>query len=183
MNYTILAATRSHLPYLPSIESAAEILFPIEDLPASLRSINTSLDDFENAQQNDLLWVAVDKSNIPIAFLLADIIDRCLHIAEFDVHPDYGNRGIGTELLKYVLLIANQRAFPAVILTTFEHLPWNAPFYSHHGFEILSDNLIGTEFAEIRKQEEISGLKRRVAMILRLKPNPSPIAILNEKMD
>jgi GNAT superfamily N-acetyltransferase len=186
MNYTILAATRSHLPYLPSIEKAAEILFPIEDLPASLRSINTSLDDLKNAQQHDLLWVAVDESNIPIAFLLADIIDDCLHIAEFDVHPDYGNRGIGTELLKYVLLVANQRSFPAVILTTFEHLPWNAPFYSHHSFEILSDNLIGTEFTEIRKQEEISGLKRRVAMILRLKPNPTlqlPIAIINEKLD
>jgi GNAT superfamily N-acetyltransferase len=173
MNYTILSATSIHLPYLPSIENAAEILFPIEDLPESLRSINTSLDDFKNAQDNNLLWVAIDESNIPIAFLLADIIDRCLHIAEFDVHPNYGNRGIGTELLKYVLLVAKQRSFPAVILTTFEHLPWNAPFYSHHGFEILSDRLIGTEFAEILHQEKISGLKRRVPMILRLKSDPN----------
>jgi hypothetical protein len=43
MNYTILAATRLHLPHLQIIEKAAEILFPIEDLPESLRSINTSL--------------------------------------------------------------------------------------------------------------------------------------------
>jgi GNAT superfamily N-acetyltransferase len=173
MNHTILAATLTHLPHLTSIENAAETMFPLEDLPKSLRSINTSLDDFKNAQHNNLLWVAVDKSNTPIAFLLADIIDSCLHIAEFDVHPDYGNRGIGTQLLKYVLLVAQQRSFPAVILTTFEHLPWNAPFYSHHGFEILSDNLISTEFIEILKREEKSGLKRRVPMILRLQSNPN----------
>lgn len=173
MNHTILPATLSHLSYLQSIENAAATLFPIEDLPASLRSINTSLDDLKNAQGNNLLWVAVDESDTPVAFLLADIIDRCLHIAEFDVHPDYGNRGIGTQLLKYVLLIAEQRSFPAVILTTFEHLPWNAPFYSHHGFKILSDNLISPEFAEILKREEKSGLKRRVAMILRLQSKPN----------
>jgi GNAT superfamily N-acetyltransferase len=173
MNHTILPATLAHLPHLPRIENAAATLFPLEDLPKSFRSSNRSLDDFQNAQQNNLLWVTVDEYNTPIAFLLADIVDRCLHIAEFDVHPDYGNRGIGTQLLKYVLFVAEQRSFPTVILTTFEHLPWNAPFYSHHGFEILSDrNLIDTELAEILKQEKLSGLKRRVAMGLKLQPHP-----------
>jgi GNAT superfamily N-acetyltransferase len=174
MNHTILAATLSHLPHLSMIENAAATMFQIEDLPESLRSSNTSLDDFKNAQHHHLLWVAVDKLDTPIAFLVADIVDSCLHIAEFDVHPDYGNRGIGTQLLKYVLLIAEQRSFPAVILTTFEHLPWNAPFYSHHGFTILSDNLIGTEFTKILNREKSLGLKRRVAMILKLQPHPTP---------
>ena len=174
MNHTILAATLPYLPHLVRIEKAAATMFPLEDLPEPLRSNHTSLADFKHAQDDNLLWVAIDDSNTPIAFLLADIIDGCLHIAEFDVHPDYGNRGIGTQLLKYVLLVAAQRSFPAVILTTFEHLPWNASFYAHHGFTILSDNLIGTEFMEILKREKLLGFKRRVSMILRLPPHPTP---------
>jgi N-acetylglutamate synthase-like GNAT family acetyltransferase len=63
--------------HLPRIENAAATLFLLEYLPESLRSSNRSL--VQNAQQNNLLWVTVDEYNTPIAFLLADIVDRCLH--------------------------------------------------------------------------------------------------------
>ena len=168
MNYTILPATPQHLPYLPSIEDAAGELFPIEDLPEPLRSISLLPEDFENALNKNLLWVVVDESNLPIAFLLARIIDGYVHIAEFDVHPDYGRRGVGSQLLNYVLEVAKQRAFQAVTLTTFEHLPWNAPYYSKHGFKIIESDRIGNELAEIVKKEKELGMKRRVSMKMRL---------------
>jgi hypothetical protein len=41
--------------------------------------------------------------------------------------------------------------------------------------KLLSDNLIGTEFAETIEREEKAGLKRRVAMILKLQSNPNNI--------
>ncbi len=168
MNYTILPATSQHLPYLPSIEDAAGELFPIEDLPEPLRSISLLPEDFENALNKDLLWVVVDESNLPIAFLLARVIDGCIHITEFDVHPDHGRRGVGSQLLNYVLVVAKQRAFQAVTLTTFEHLPWNALYYSKHGFEVIGTDKIGDELAQIVKKEKALGMRRRVAMKIRL---------------
>jgi GNAT superfamily N-acetyltransferase len=167
MSYTILPATPQHLPYLASIEDAAGELFPVEDLPEPLRSISLLPVDFENALNENLLWVVVE-SNLPIAFLLARIIDGCIHIAEFDVHPDHGRRGIGSQLLNYVLTVAKQRAFQAVTLTTFEHLPWNAPFYSKHGFEVIEADKIGDELAQIVKKEKALGMRRRVAMKIKL---------------
>lgn len=168
MNYTILPATPQHLPYLPSIEAAAGELFPIEDLPEPLRSISLLPEDFENALNKNLLWVVVDESNLPIAFLLARVIDGCIHIAEFDVHPAHGRRGVGSQLLNYVLAVAKQRAFQAVTLTTFEHLPWNAPYYSKHGFEVIEADKIGDELAQIIKKEKAFGMRRRVAMKMKL---------------
>lgn len=173
MCHTILSATTQHIPHLPYIENAAETLFSFDDIPKALRSTNTSLEDFTIARNKNLLWVAVNKCDTPIAFLLASIVDGCMHITEFDVHPSCGRRGIGTQLLKHALIVAQQRGFSAVTLTTFEHLPWNAPFYSRHGFKILAKNLICTELANILKNEEFLGLKRRVAMRLPLQPYAS----------
>lgn len=166
----ILAATRQHLPHLPAIEAAAGELFPVEDLPEPLRSLGLSPEEFETALAADLLWVAVADGVTPIAFLLARAVDGCLHICEFDVHPDHGRRGVGTRLLEHVLTLARQRAYQAVTLTTFEHLPWNAPYYARHGFEVIASDAIRGGLAEIVAKEKALGMTRRVAMRLQLRP-------------
>lgn len=168
MNYTILPAAPGHLPYLPGIEDAAGELFPMEDLPEPVRSISLLPEDFEVAQKNELLWVVVDESNLPVAFLLASIVDGDFHIAELDVHPRHGRKGIGSQLLHYVLAVAGQRGFRAATLTTFEHLPWNGPYYARHGFEILKTAEIEKELAKILEEEAALGMKRRVAMKAKL---------------
>jgi GNAT superfamily N-acetyltransferase len=155
MKYTIVPAAPEHLPYLPE----------------PLRSINRSSEEFVTALNNGLLWVVVDNAHIPVAFLLASIIDGCIHIAEFDVHPDHGKRGVGTKLLDHVLAVAKARAFPAATLTTFEHLPWNAPFYRKRGFEVIGVDKIGDELAQIVRNEKALGMRRRVAMKMALLSN------------
>ena len=173
MIYTILPSTPQHVPHLPRIEDAAGELFPIEDLPEPVRSLSISPEDFENAQKNELLWVVIDESDTPIAFLLAKIVDGHFHIAEFDVHPEHGRKGVGSRLLKYALAVAEQRAFRAATLTTFEHLPWNAPHYSKHGFERLPADEIGNELNKIVDKEGALGLQRRIAMKAKLRPGKS----------
>ena len=171
VNYTIRPAAPEHLRHLPGIEDAAGEAFPVEDLPEPLRSLGISPQDFEKAQAGELLWVVVDESETPIAFLLARIVDGNFHIAEFDVHPEHGRRGVGSRLLEFALAMAGQRAFPAATLTTFEHLPWNAPYYSRHGFERLPTDQVGDELAEIVKKEAALGLQRRIAMKANLQPD------------
>ena len=59
---------------------------------------------------------------------------RELHVYEFSVHPDWQGRGIGTALLRACQIDARNCGFTAVTLTTFEQVPWNAPFYRRMGF-------------------------------------------------
>lgn len=168
MNYTILPAAPEHLPYLREIEDAAGELFPLEDLPEPLRSLGLSPQNFEQAQKKDMLWVVVDEADLPVAFLLASIVDEDFHIAELDVHPRHSRKGIGAGLLRYVLGVAEGRGFRAATLTTFEHLPWNAPYYARQGFEILTADEVEEELADILQEEVKLGMKHRVAMRARL---------------
>ncbi|WP_435418584.1 GNAT family N-acetyltransferase [Parerythrobacter aurantius] len=60
---------------------------------------------------------------------------RELHIWEFNVDPDFQQRGIGAGLLRACLIDAANSGFKAVTLTTFRDVPWNAPFYHRLGFD------------------------------------------------
>lgn len=165
MNYAILPALREHLPFLPGIEDAAGELFPLEDLPEPARSTSLSAKAFEGALNRELLWVVVaDESGLPVAFLMADVLDGCMHLVEVDVHPDHGRRGIGSRLLDHVLAVARQRGFEAVTLTTFGHLAWNAPFYARHGFQAVRADGLGEGLARVLEKEQALGMRRRMAM-------------------
>lgn len=165
MNYAILSAVREHLPFLPGIEDAAGELFPLEDLPEPARSTSLSLKEFESALNRELLWVVVEEEgDLPVAFLMAGVLDGCMHVVEVDVHPDHGRRGVGSRLLGHVLAVARQRGFEAVILTTFEHLTWNAPFYAKHGFQVVGADEMGEGLARVLEKERALGMRRRIAM-------------------
>lgn len=55
---------------------------------------------------------------------------------------------------------------PALTLTTFTDVPWNAPYYLRCGFRVLDDEEIGPGLREIRRRERAHGLDRwpRVCM-------------------
>lgn len=74
----------------------------------------------------------------PIAgYLLAEPVDGALHIEQVSVHPDHARRGIGRALIEH--LAAGTDA-PALTLTTFADVPWNAPYYARCGFRPLADH-------------------------------------------
>ena len=88
-----------------------------------MRSLRRPFQECEKAQQSQLIWVAFDDAQQPVAFLMAGVLDACLRVMEFDVHPAYGRQSIGKGLLKHTLIVAKARSYPAVVLTTFEHVP------------------------------------------------------------
>ena len=55
---------------------------------------------------------------------------------------------------------------PALTLTTFAYVPWNAPYYARCGFRVLDDAEITPGLRAIREQEAALGLDRwpRVCM-------------------
>jgi ribosomal protein S18 acetylase RimI-like enzyme len=162
--YVIKRAELHHMQTLPSIELAAAEMFSPEDLPQSFRTDHTSIYDLQSAGKHGRLWVAVDDHDIPVGFLMADIVDDNFHISEIDVHPDHVGRGIGTRLLHAALSEASARKYNAVTLTTFAHIPWNAPFYRSRGFSVMSEHNCGTGLSAILRNERLRGLKNRIAM-------------------
>lgn len=149
---------------LEAIERAAANLFSPDDLPMSLRTGTVPRAELERGVRRDLLWVTVDDQDVPMGFLLATPVDRNLHVTEMSVDPAFGRRGLGSALLETVLRNANERGYSAVTLTTFSHVPWNAPFYLRRGFRRLEETSLGPELAAILGAARARGLDHRVAL-------------------
>lgn len=111
-------------------------------------------------------WVAVDHVDVPIGYLLVDVVDGCAHIEQVSVRPDHQGSGVGQALLERVRTWATDHGLPAVTLTTFTDVPWNAPLYRHLGFRALREDEIGPELRKVRDEETAHGLDpaKRVCM-------------------
>jgi GNAT superfamily N-acetyltransferase len=111
------------------------------------------------------VWVAADDDDVAIAYLLSEVMDGNLHIEQLTVDPAAARRGVGAALIEHAAHFATEAGFPALTLTTFAEVPWNAPYYRRLGFDTLDD--IGPELAAVRRREAAHGLDRwpRVCMI------------------
>lgn len=114
-------------------------------------------------------WVARHNAQ-PVGFILTLPVDAALFIMELSVHPDWQGKGIGRALIKTAAESARQRGFHALTLTTFLQVPWNAPFYTSLGFEVLEDAALTPELRERREAETAHGMawSSRCAMRLML---------------
>jgi ribosomal protein S18 acetylase RimI-like enzyme len=164
---TIRPATVEDFPRLAEIETRAAEIFPAEELPFD--EMETVPAEILSASIADsMLWVAEVEDAGPVGFVMAQAMHGYFHIAEMDVLPEHGRKGIGSALLKHACAVAGQRGFRYASLTTFEHIAWNAPFYARHGFERV-ENLSEFQFlAKILDAEAQMGLKNRIAMRKRL---------------
>ena len=109
-----------------------------------------------------LAWVTTDDSDVPVGFLVAEIVDDCLYIADVNVHPRAARQGLGRQLIDH----AGTGNYPALTLTTFRDVPWNAPYYRRLGFETLTEDEITPNLRAIREFQATIGLDRwpRVCM-------------------
>jgi len=107
-----------------------------------------------------------DAGALAAAYVVVDIVDGQAHIEQISVDPAFSRRGIGKQLIEHACEWAAGRGCSAVTLTTFELVPWNAPYYARCGFRILQPKEVGPELAQLREQEVEHGLDRwpRVCM-------------------
>ncbi|HIF8262561.1 TPA: GNAT family N-acetyltransferase [Klebsiella pneumoniae] len=117
--------------------------------------------------EHSLLAVAAGQ---PVGFILTEPLDDALFIVEVAVHQAWQQQGIGRMLLERVIESARQMGYPAVTLTTFREVPWNAPFYTRLGFAMLDELTLPAGLAAKREQETRHGLppESRCAMRLAL---------------
>ncbi|MEY2431026.1 MAG: hypothetical protein QOC92_751 [Acidimicrobiaceae bacterium] len=112
------------------------------------------------------VWVMVQEDAI-VGYALVDIVDGLAHLEQLSVDPRHGRRGYGAALLAHVREWARDHPLAAVTLTTFEHVPWNAPYYARHGFRVLDDHELGPELRQLRASEARQGLDPALRVCMR----------------
>lgn len=167
--YRIEPAIAAHIPFLNRIERAAATLFPVGSIPDFILSDNVPETMLVEAMQDHALWVALDSNSVPVGYGFVQFVDGVALLAQLDVHPDHGRKGLGTALIAKLANIAHQRGATALYLTTFTHVPWNAPFYARLGFVALTEAEQPPALRDILSEERNIGLTHRVAMRLPLR--------------
>jgi GNAT superfamily N-acetyltransferase len=148
------------------IERAAGRCFADVGMPEIADDVPLSVAELDHYWQAGLAWVAVDPHDRPVAYLVADRVDGGLHVEQVSVHPSYARRGIGRSLLERVATHAVAGGNAVLTLTTFEHVPWNAPYYGRCGFHVLDEREWTPGLRALREREAAHGLDRwpRVCM-------------------
>jgi ribosomal protein S18 acetylase RimI-like enzyme len=123
------AAGDEELVVLQDIERAAGRCFRDIGMPEIADDEPPTLDELAAYRRAGRAWVAVDASDRPVAYLIADLVDGNVHVEQVSVHPDSARRGVGRSLLDHVAGRAAADGVPAMTLTTFAQVPWNAPYY------------------------------------------------------
>ncbi|WP_425559817.1 GNAT family N-acetyltransferase [Kitasatospora terrestris] len=157
------------MPLLQDVERAAGRPFRDLDMAAIADDEPFTLTELGRYQRAGLAWVAVDPDDPdgrPVAYLVAEPADGALHIEQVSVHPDHARRGIGRVLIEHAAARATALGLPALTLTTFAEVPWNAPYYRRCGFRVLDEAALGPDLRRIRAAERAHGLDRwpRVTM-------------------
>ncbi|MFG1943493.1 GNAT family N-acetyltransferase [Nonomuraea sp. NPDC048826] len=146
------------LPGLIGVEVAADGLF--QQVGITFPPGTTMI---EEADDTSPVLVEGDP---PAGFALMGLVDGNLHLEQLAVHPDRMRQGIGGRLIEAVLDHGRASGVPAVTLTTFRDVPWNAPWYERHGFQVWPEASWGPELRELVKRERDLGIEvaPRVAM-------------------
>ncbi|MCN9242754.1 GNAT family N-acetyltransferase [Streptomyces sp. RY43-2] len=163
----IRAVRTEELPLLQDIERAAGRCFHDVGMPEIADDEPLPLDELARYQQDGLAWVAVDTADVPVAYLIAEHVDGGLHIEQVSVHPDSARRGVGRSLLDHAATVAATEGLPALTLTTFVDVPWNAPYYARCGFQPVDDAALGPGLKDIRAREAEHGLDRWPRLVMR----------------
>jgi GNAT superfamily N-acetyltransferase len=170
--YTIRSARAEELTLLAQIERSAATLFLDTPYAFLVKAEPLSLDFVQQRFQAGQVWVAITPNNIVVGFAITCEVDDTIYLQEMDVNPAHGRRGIGSALVETVCDWAKLQGYQTISLSTFRDLPWNAPFYSKLGFQMLDESELSIGFKQIRLQEMEAGLpiSNRVIMHRELQP-------------
>jgi GNAT superfamily N-acetyltransferase len=147
---------------LRALERAAGERFREIGMDAVADDEPLSLEALAGSAEAGRAWVALGEGGggegRPVGYVLVEVVDGCAHVAQVSVHPDHQGRGVGRALLDHVTTWAAGKGLPAVTLTTFRDVAWNAPLYRHLGFVDLDEAAWGPELRALVAAEAGHGL-------------------------
>ena len=147
----------------PAGPEAIEIAVAIDDAASSLYAhagIELAFDDEHpvvreercawdaEARAGGLLF-AVAESGEAVGFIALGRKDGLAYVDQLSVHPAHMRRGIGRALMARGRTWALAGGTPAIVLTTWDHIPWNRPYYTRLGYRIVDETDWGPEIARV----------------------------------
>lgn len=93
-----------------------------------------------------------------VGFAEVNTVEGRAHLAGLGVLPAYGRRGVGGRLLAAACALAEELGRPAMTLTTFVDVPWNAPWYAARGFVELPSDQWGAGLRGVWAAEVAAGI-------------------------
>lgn len=166
MSLLIERAAPHQVDALCAIERKAVQLFRGHPAWASYAGMSIPPVLLEQAISRGLVWVALDESRVPLGFIWLDAQagGQAIGIAEIDVLPECGRRGIGAALLEHACAWARASAYRRVDLGTLADVPWNAPFYARHGFAVVDKD--DPAFAYARQRDRENGFPDQLRVFM-----------------
>ena len=158
MHIVIRSASLDDAPTLRGIERRAGGRFHDVGMPEVADDEPLPIEVLARYTVAQRAWVAVDDAGCLIGYVLVDDIDGNAHVEQVSVEPSHQGQGVGHALIERVGLWAAERGMPAITLTTFTDVPWNAPLYRRLGFRVLAEGDIGPGLRAVRDAESAHGL-------------------------
>jgi GNAT superfamily N-acetyltransferase len=106
---TVREVGARELSLLQDIERAAGQCFRDIGMPEIAEDDPLPVDELARYRSAGPAWVAVDGTDRPVAYLIADPVDDGLHVEQVSVHPDSSRRGLGRLLLDHLAARAAAR--------------------------------------------------------------------------
>ncbi|WP_091219784.1 GNAT family N-acetyltransferase [Geodermatophilus siccatus] len=153
----VRVASAADLREVPAVEEAADELFRqrgVLDLPVAAP-----------ADLRARAWRVLVVGRPVVGFAVLERVDGDVHLEQLSVHPSAMRRGLGAALLSASVDEARAAGARRVTLLTYADVPWNAPWYARHGWQVTDD--LGPELEALAGHEVELGLTRhgrRVAM-------------------
>ena len=162
----IRPATARDLATLPDIERSAALAFRGSSQQAIADDAVSPMEFYIPLQTDGLVLVAEDRQLI--GFAACQACADALHIWELAVRHNRQGQGIGGGLVRATIDLARLRGLPAVTLSTFRHIAWNAPLYARLGFSEVATADLNPRLTAIRDREAVLGLDVAARCAMRL---------------
>lgn len=162
------ATSSADIDHLPDIERSAGTVFRTVPELAWIAD-DAVMDSAEHGRLLAAGWCfVVTRQTQVCGFVCAERFDDVLHVWELAVAADAQGQGLGKGLMQHLLERARAIGVRAATLTTFTHVPWNAPFYARLGFRQLAADALGDRLRAALAAEVVAGLPidQRCAMEL-----------------
>lgn len=166
----VRAATDGDVAAMQDVERSAGALFRTIDEPRIARCADDppmSTDELRAYVDAGRAFVAVDEDGSAVGFIALEVVDGCAHVEEVAVHADAQGRGHGGALLDAAASWAATNGVPAVTLTTFRDVPWNAPYYERRGYRVLADAELTDGLRAKVAEEAAHGLDPDLRVVMR----------------
>lgn len=152
----IRPARSDDLPALQVVERRAGEMFRPLGMEVVAEDGPPTLERLAVYQRAGRAWVAEDRGEV-VGYLLLDVVAGCAHIEQVSVDPTHARQRVGARLIESATQWAIRHGLTSMTLTSFEHVPWNAPFYATLGFVVVPDEDQSLPLRAIRRAEKGHG--------------------------